>query len=370
MVRFIVSGFILLLWLLVLIKGKKHFSGYSSKIHLEDKLFLGLFFIFLILPISYLHDKEVNRWENRNYYPLPAFFNKGTFNKNFGPQFDDYFSDHILGRKDMINVSSFLDKINKKQRNDKVLFGKENWLFYKFDNSIANFKNEVLFNEGELQLILDNIRYIQSFNKKVYILIPPDKNKIYGEFYPDEIQKTNPDKNSRAEQFVQFMNANGIPTIYPYQSLHENKSKGLLYYKHGTHWNQMGAEVAFSDFLKILKKDFPNLLYVSATTFEEDNKPDLDLENMSPNFKDFDTQKYQKPVIRQTGEKKLKVYVFTDSFFEALSPFFNSVFMQVDTSAYKKGDSFDYNKIKDYDIVVIECLERFLWRLKFEKGLR
>lgn len=369
--RFVIPSIILLLTLLALIKIICCWKKWN--ISIADRFFLFIAFAFMIIPASYIHNKTVNKWENRNFYKAPSLITDKGINSTFGKEFENYFGDHVVGRKDLMKVHTFMNFINKKQKNEKVAFGSDNWLFYKYDNSIANYKNEALFTNEELALILKNLNYIRSFNPNFYLFIAPDKNKIYGEFFPKDIVKTNPDSKSRANQLIHYIKQNSnIPVIYPYNELHQAKQNNeLLYYKHGTHWNFMGAEVGFIELLKEMKKNNPQLCYKKAKKYIDDESRDIDLAESVPYFKNIDKTIYKKPQSYNNCGKKSpqSIFVFNDSFLGSMSPYFKNVFSKVDSTPYKKFDFQEIEKIKNYDVVVFEMVERYIYQLKFEEGL-
>ena len=82
------------------------------------------------------------------------------------------------------------------------------------------------------------------------MLILPDKNRVYGEYYPDSIKKMA--QKGRGEQTYQFLyNKGTIDVIYPLNELLAEKKKNLLYYKNDTHWNPLGAFIAYRQLITV-----------------------------------------------------------------------------------------------------------------------
>ena len=69
----------------------------NSKI---DIIFLTVFFIFLLIPISYINNEEISYAENRSlakFYPI--YTKQEGVNFNFGKQFDNWYNDRFNLRK-------------------------------------------------------------------------------------------------------------------------------------------------------------------------------------------------------------------------------------------------------------------------------
>lgn len=351
--------------LLKAIKGRK-FAALDG----IDRVFAAVFFILLAVPGSYIHQKTVNKWENRNYHKAPALFIDGRLNRDFGTGFEKYFSDRIVGRKDFININFAIRRLNSRQTSEKALAGKDNWLFYKYDNSIANFKNESVFTADEKQAILSYIKTLLSRNKNLYVFIAPDKNKIYGEFFPDTVQKVRPDEQSRTYDMIRLIRSEtGVPVIYPYAELREAKKAGaLLYYKHDTHWNPLGGYYGFRALVREMNKTRPfPVLQTDDKDLVADDYVVSDLARLFPGFKAEPVAYKKLKDFKALPAKDLSVFVLTDSFYTAMIEYFAKSFKSVETHPYKKIKTLDWEKLEKADIVVLEVVERFLWRLNFDE---
>ena len=273
-----------------------------------------------------------------------------------------------------------------------VVVGKENWLFYKPNNSIRNFQNLDVFTPEELKnvaLYLTSINeYCKSENKKFYLFIAPDKNKIYGEYYPDYIKKYLPDSDSRAMQLVNYLKKNTeINVIYPYDALQAGKTTGLLYWKNDTHWNSLGAYIGYQALIEAFRKDNLNVKPVVPEKFKTYKKEIGELTTMLPKYRQFqENAEYKDIIIDSDFSKQEKMignkseiihtekvlnapslYMYRDSFSRALIPYLSNTFSVADynwTSQVKKSD------IKNSDVVVLEILERFLYSRLLDKKMK
>ena len=177
-------------------------EGHYSRI---DIVFLSLFFTAIFIPMWNISDQETSQNENRTLAARPTL--KAIYDKsqNYGQQFEQWFNDHFYSREKIIRFHDYIQRSITKRGNDKVLIGKDNWLFYTLENSINNFKNTSTFSDKELeniaQYLSDINNWAKQHGKEFYYLICPDKNKIYGE-YIIGITQEKPDSQNRTNQLI------------------------------------------------------------------------------------------------------------------------------------------------------------------------
>ena len=356
----------------------------SSRI---DIVFVAFFYVLIFLPMSNISDDSESMSENRNLAQKPSLtdlYKSDKYSKNF----ELWFNDHFFLRKAFVKFYEFLNDPLSLKGNKRVLIGKNNWLFYKGDNSERNFANLDLLTEEELENLATYLKNIQQWAKKngksFYYLICPDKNKIYGEFYQFH-EKVYPDSQSRAQQVVNYLKENtDIEVIYPFDALHQAKTQGLLYYKNDTHWNSLGAYVGYQELMKSIEKKH-KLKIFKYSKLNEEKHPLGDLSKMFSTPKEDNETTYLVPPIQDlskcTGEEKeincinhlgkLRVFMLRDSFTDFLKPYLNNTFKFVDYNWRYNITRSDLKKIKnDADIIILEQLERLLptlTTLKFPK---
>lgn len=358
-----------------------------------DNIFFVCFLLFLFIPGSKLSNTEISIKENRRLNVKPDLFINGVLNKKYGTLFDNYFNDHFYGRNFLINIFSNIKYfLNKIYENENVIyFKKNNWMFYKKDDSLNIFQNRTLFSEKELKSISDNLSSINNFAKKYgkhfYLVIPPAKNKVYGEFFTSA-NKIRTDEFSKVNQLIKYLKENtDIKVIYPLNTFLNNKDKTYLYYRHDTHWNQYGAYLAYLEIINEIKNDIPYISPFEVVNFEKKlaRVIDKDLERflMLKNIKN-DNYEYLVPVNfhstfknreRNTNSYKhtyfnenynqtkgIKLMTFHDSFTYDLSYFYENTFSEIKYKWDFIISDEDKNDIinNDFDIIILECTERFI----------
>ncbi|MBP9999094.1 MAG: hypothetical protein KBT14_00155 [Proteobacteria bacterium] len=328
--------------------------------------------------IDYKSEKSVQ--ENRALATMPKIVKDRSVNKQFGTEFNSWFSDRFFGRGVLLKISNIVHKTVSVQSTDKVLVQKDGWLFYKLDNSLRNYANVDLLSEQQLQTIATYLKDIDDwckrYNKQFVYVVAPDKNKIYGEYIID-VKKINPDSNSRANQLVEYLHKNTkVKVVYPYNDLINKKDKMLLYFKNDTHWNSMGAYIGYTAIMKTL-----HVKPIDLRKTKEITNVKGDLTNMSSTIKEdaittYIVPEYQKHFYcdqESTGVKTdtdckntskssgKRLFTLRDSFSSALGDFYNNTFKTVNYRWRYDMRKEDLEFIKDNaDIVILEQVERYI----------
>ena len=217
----------------------------------------------LIIPLTKINNAEKSDEENRQLAKKWELFNENRFNINFSKEFDAWINDRFRGRTKILRAYNTCDYfIMGKVDNNMAFKGEDNWLFYKGDESIINFQNRKLYSDEQLTKIRDIInmrkKYLKKYGIDYYIMIVPDKNRVYGEYYPKYIHKLF--DYGRGEQLVAYLKENNIDVIYPLKELTSAKEVGVVYYKYDTHWNTYGAFIGYEEMMSFLSMNYNNIL--------------------------------------------------------------------------------------------------------------
>lgn len=240
-------------------------------------LFLIFVFILLIFPITKINNEDKSDEENRQLAKKWELFNENGFNINFSKEFDAWINDRFRGRAEILRSYNTCDYfVMGKVENNMAFKGEDNWLFYKGDESIINFQNRKLYSDEQLTKIRDIInmrkKYLKKYGIDYYIMIVPDKNRVYGEYYPQYIHKLF--DYGRGEQLVAYLKKNNIDVIYPLKELTSAKEVGLVYYKYDTHWNTYGAFIGYEEMMSFLSMNYNNIDKLEKNDFYVDNIPE------------------------------------------------------------------------------------------------
>lgn len=327
--------------------------------------------------------------ENRSENLKPNLLIENQINFNYPKDYETWFNDHFGMRNFLIDNYKLMNyNLFYATDSTKVLIGKEGWLFYG-DESIENYQNLQLYTDQELEQIKVNLEYIYKPLKEndiQYVLvIAPDKETIYNEYYPDTIKKIG--STSKLDQVVDYLKEySEVPVLDLRETLLANKADHPLYYLTDTHWNQYGAFLGYQAIVKYLSQTFSEIKPLEVTDFiiEESLHNGGDLLNMlgidKENYKykkmsyAFLTRKpymYKKvDLVEQEPAGQYLTYqdtpnlptalIYHDSFFGAMQPFFSAHFREASYGLATWNISGYIPQIIEQkpDIVVHELVER------------
>ncbi len=351
-------------------------------------IFIIIFLIILYLPMIFFNRSDsVASGEKRKLASFP-----NSFNSNIFKEIDAYLKDRFGLREKLIELDSNLKyKLLDDSGNERVILGKDNWLFYRQEGNYEDYLKVNLVKKDYANRFAEEIKEKQEWcnqNGIAFIfMICPNKHTVYPEKYPLK----RPDGITRTEQLIKVMEEKGVNYLYPYSKLLENKSKYSLplYYKLDTHWNNLGTYIAFLELYKKVKSslEWPTLLSEIEYSFTVADSTGGDLSLMLGlnnevetkldfNPKDGNWLKYHKcieksgpslpfykTVITENTNKDLpSALIFRDSFFTLLSPFTSSIFSKVNYQGGLFKDDYKTKILKDKpDIVIWEVVERNLY---------
>jgi alginate O-acetyltransferase complex protein AlgJ len=177
-----------------------------------------------------------------------------------------YIDDHFAFRNSMFFIHSLLKAklFHASSLPDKVIFGKQGWLFEADEFAEKDFRKLNRFEEEELKQMVyqlkSRVEWCNAHGIKYYIFIPPNRNRIYSEFFPNRYSIVENYGHDRLDFYKKYVKENAnIDLLDPTDSLQKYKLIHDVYYSTDTHWNIFGAWVGYVYLLNYLKQDFPAL---------------------------------------------------------------------------------------------------------------
>lgn len=264
-------------------------------------------------------------------------------------------------------------------RSSQVLYGKNNWLFYKSENdgdSISDYLGINYSPNSELKKIADNIvynsDYLENHNIQLFIMILPNKEQIYHNFMPSNLMRES--TISRTDKLVEFLKNNiDVPIIYPKNELLKYAEKYQLYYQYDTHWNQLGAFIAEQQLLFSMfhQRNYIDQKVVLEEKLVKHESGQNDLANMigmewyfndAKEFRisdSFNIKNYcEKEYFNENSTFKQSILYIGDSFRIALLPHLVSDFSEVHIIHRQEYNKYLIEEIQP-DFVIVECVERY-----------
>ncbi len=264
--------------------------------------------------------------------------------------------------------------------NQTVIEGREKWLFYALDSSIADYQGTNLMSENKMRRYLLKLNELhllcEEKGKRVYYLIPPNKEQVYPEYMPDyPVQET----YKRLPRLVDYIRANsGVRISYPLHELSVEKGICRTYLRNDTHWTNCGAYVGAQTLYQMMGLPLSPLIGQARS---EIPVPDGDLIHLGRLPKeeyegDFDYIVNYKPEIlcvspqesrfnelvymsASTSENLCRAVVIGDSYALKMTPFLMKDFshlMVVHRNLVH--EPLVEQTIREADVIVIETLER------------
>lgn len=337
-------------------------------------LFLAAIVLPNIVQVLDLESGFINN-ENRKHRSLPKLNLKDPITSigKFKNYYLENFGLKTILVNNYINIKS--NVLNENPIPNRVAQGKEDWFF--LGNNNNNVLNNSFGNDPFVEKKLANTvnylgklkKYFDSKNIAFYVVIPPDKNKVYQEYLPFKLDQ-NPTKLEVLKPLLK-KNA-GIEIIDLSFPLLESKKEHKLYLKTDTHWNYYGSYAGYASTIDIISKNF-SIHKVSINDFELINKVynrgdltkmiNLTIEEPSISIKKKTPSKAEliidsrKTVHYKNKSQTLKTILFRDSFANAWIPFFNESFGEI---IYHRNYVIDKKEIETFkpDIVIFEIIER------------
>lgn len=234
-------------------------------------LWITLFLLLPVLVFLLVRGRlDTANYENRELALFPSV--KAADIGQFPKGFDDWFSDHLPYRNQLLTLNGLFDyRVLKSSGNDSVLVGKDGWLFYKGsqvngEDPVADYEGTNLFTEDELRTIADNMldarRTLQQelpFYSDFVIYIAPNKERVYSEYMPDSYGEPSP---GRMQQVIDYLRSHtDLKVVTPLDDLIAYKVQNPdtpIFFKYDTHWNELGAYIGAKCLNEALGKTQPD----------------------------------------------------------------------------------------------------------------
>lgn len=135
---------------------------------------------------------------------------------------------------------------------NKVIFGKDGWLYYADDYSIEDFHSAKPFTPDELACWKSVMEARQDWlarrGAQLLIVLACDKYVIYPEYLPDAYRRG--PQPYRVEELAAYLaqhsRLNVVPLLAP---LRAARAADRLYHRTDTHWNDRGAAIGYREIL-------------------------------------------------------------------------------------------------------------------------
>ena len=264
--------------------------------------------------------------------------------------------------------------------NDQVIEGRDGWLFYGIKTNRDNYEGRAIPGQQQLEeyakIMIATKSACDDTGKEFRVLICPDKETIYPEYYPTVEFAS---ELRRPQVVYEYMrSATDVDYIYPLAELKSAKKICRLYYAYDSHWNGAGGYVGSKSLLESLGIQMKTLSeckpaefvpvsgdlvllgnldiadYGNDVDYYIDSDPYHSIMTVSELAEDGKVEEYV-----SSADDHRKLVIIGDSYSEQMMKYLTDVFtkvvfvhkLSVDTEAAREA-------IKNADIIVIESVER------------
>jgi hypothetical protein len=199
--------------------------------------------------------------EKRLVAALPSWHWSTTEAVAFSRQFEKFYNDRFPFRIDLISFISYL----KYEFFDvswlwSVAPGDNGWLFFLGKNGLETIRHTPVFSQQELKAWALNLeerrQWLASRHIQFLLVIAPYKASVYPEYVPESLRPV--DSESRCGQLLKYLKEHTlVETVDLRQQLIAAKNQGPLYFKTDSHWNRLGAFIAYQAITTKLHSHFP-----------------------------------------------------------------------------------------------------------------
>ncbi len=308
----------------------------------------------------------------------PSIVKNNEVNVSFFDELDDAFSTSFPFRSTMISIYHRLTEgIFKQSGSSQVLVGKDGYLF--FEETLDDYLNLSQLSENDL-IRFNRTMQLQSdamarLGIASYFMVVPNKASIYGERMPAHLKPVG--ETNLLEQLRKMDLAMDFIDVKD-ALIQAKEETGLpIYHARDSHWNAIGAAIGYEFMMAELGQTSLHLIGQTPVRSKDwlgdlsimlyPDKSDYDIQytyNLPEAFtftravRTFEDMEFES--INPTKEGHL--FLFRDSFANALVPYLSDSFARVN---YSRVFPYDYREVKtmDIDTLVIEIAERNLNRL-------
>jgi alginate O-acetyltransferase complex protein AlgJ len=142
-----------------------------------------------------------------------------------------------------------------RREEDKVVEGKDGWLFLVRDTNhvMHQHTGRLRFSQRSLEdwrhVLETRITWLGRRGMPYFFLVPPNTHAVYPEYLPDDVVTV---AERPVLQLIAYLREQGSKAriIYPLEELLAHKDHDLVYIKTDTHWNELGAFIAYQRLMR------------------------------------------------------------------------------------------------------------------------
>ena len=228
----------------------------------------------LVKTVVWPQDEEDLRKENRRPAVMPDRPLTAAEASAWPVAFEEWFNDFFGFRTQLIrwhNIVKLL--VFRTSPSDTVDLGNRGWLFIGSPNYRASHRATHPYSEAELRrwkTVLEQRKaWLEGLGIAYVFTVAPNKSSIYPELMPDDLFRVGTE--TRLDQLVTYLAEHSdidVLDLRPSLTAARPTSERVLYDPLGTHWNGLGAWIAYTDILNRLATIRPQLQPMPLERFD------------------------------------------------------------------------------------------------------
>ena len=367
----------------------------ENQTRVNDYLVIIIFLAIISFPLVaqlFDFDLEAVNTENRSKATLPDISLTTKSIREYPKNFETYFNDNFGMRDLLIRGYNYLSYFCfSKSPSDRVLIGKEGWLFYSAGHIIEEYRGIKLLTNNQLhqwrKVLMQRQDNLKAHDIHYLFVVPPNKHSIYSEYLPDYITKVG--DITPLDQIASLkQNCGQLPFLDLRPPILKAKLQNPMFYKFDTHWNKLAGYFAYKEIISEISNWYPELHTLEFDKIKFIEKTDIasDMARMIglPDILKEPRQsikaqlyarkskiqivelsdKYKQIKLRSKfcNKSRLRAVVFHDSFVWAFASYFSECFSEILFIQSRYNQDIVNEILAQYkpDIIIEECVERKL----------
>ncbi|MCG3150214.1 MAG: hypothetical protein PCFJNLEI_03694 [Verrucomicrobiae bacterium] len=173
----------------------------------------------------------------------------------FPQKFAAYYGKNFGLRAELLRVHAHaMYRLLRQSPSDKVLIGKDDWLYYADDSSLEDFRSLEPYQVSEMEVwrqVLETRQdWLAKRGSKMITVFACDKYVIYPEYMPAGYRRKA--ARYRVEELAEYLQRANLTIVPLHQPLRAGKTD-RLYHRTDTHWNDRGAYIGYREILAAMK---------------------------------------------------------------------------------------------------------------------
>ena len=336
-------------------------------------IYIVLFFIICLIPIVLMPFVKADELaENRKLSEMPELKNEdGSINLNWSSEFETYLSEHFAFRQQLVTLDSIQKaKLFGTSSNEKIIVGKDNWLY--FASTLDEYEAKNTLTQRQIDNTAKTLRLIQEYAEEkgaqFLFISAPNKNTVYPEYMPSRYLKG--EKPNNLEMLSEALEKYCVNQLV-LKDLFLSQNK-VLYHTRDSHWTNEGAVLvsnAIMDKLNYEHNDFSDInhhtemcwegdldsmIFPTLNILSEEEIYDIDYGfDYIGSFRTSDDMLIR--TINPNGEKNILMY--RDSFGRSLYPFISENALKAE---YSREIPYRLDMLETFEAnaVILEIVQR------------